>query len=177
LDEISPQDLLIEMPEHARFHCEGMVTAAARKLAYSSFATMGSNRTCAVGLPLEILRMSMADPSAVDQLYQNSGLEIAELPVADEGQPEVPTLVPIPCQPDKDPCGSDDDCINEDKKPRSRSSSVCGLDTDESTDAGSTSEEDSTNVSDTDSAGDGFVINQKILRAPRQRRPMYPIDS
>jgi len=176
LSEIAPHDLLIEMPEHARFHCEGMAMTSARKLAYSSLASVGSNRSCTVGLPLEILRMSMVDPSVVDQLYHNCGLELSHFPQTDASQPEVPSLVPLLCEPIREACCGDNECAQERNHARSISCSVWHPDMDESTDAGSTSGEESINVSDTDSAGDCCTANMDSPRIVGKRRSVKLTD-
>merc|ERR1719265_1945241 len=95
LPDVSPHELLIEMPEYARFHCHSMAIAAARTLAYSSVASTGANRSCVAGLPLEVLRMSLVDPTAVDQLCENCVFELGDLPTTEDCSPEIPDLVPV----------------------------------------------------------------------------------
>lgn len=97
LSEMFPQDLLIEMPEYARFHCHGMAAAAARKLAFAGLSAAGGmNRSCVAGLPLELLRRSLADPSDVDQLCENCGLDLGEYSgAAEDNEACAPSLLPV----------------------------------------------------------------------------------
>lgn len=101
LSEWLPQDLLIEMPEYARFHCQGMAAAAARKLAFAGLAAAGGmNRSCVAGLPLELLRRSLADPSDVDQLCENCGLDVGEYAgAAEDNERSAPSLLLVLSMP------------------------------------------------------------------------------
>lgn len=192
LSEWWPQDLLIEMPEYARFHCQGMATAAARRLAFAGVGGATSKRSCAAGLPLEVLRQSLADPSAVDQLCDNCGLELGEYPSAPEDDSlHVPSLLPVLCAPFPSSIEAMASDIEEELcPPKSYSPSSYGFQTDESTDEGSASGDESTVSSDRstttrrrlhswsgsafDDAGDGSCEKDRHLPRsvmPRQRRP------
>jgi len=101
LSECLPQDLLIEMPEYARFHCQGMAAAAARKLAFAGLSAAGGmNRSCVAGLPLDLLRRSLADSSDVDQLCENCGLDLGEYSgAAEDNERSAPSLLPMLSMP------------------------------------------------------------------------------
>jgi hypothetical protein len=144
LVEFSPCDLLIEIPEYARFHCQSMATAAARNLAYASMAMTGTNISCVAGLPLEVLRMSLLDSSAVDQLCENCGLDLGDFPNLDTADIPIPSLVPMLLVPAPESRKSVE-CMNIEKENqlRSRSSSASCLDADESTDEGNSSSDES----------------------------------
>lgn len=176
LSEMFPHELLIEMPEYARFHCQGMATATARSLAYSSVASTGANRSCTAGLPLEVLRMSLVDPTAVDQLCGNCGLELDDLPSLDDGPPDVPSLVPVLSVPVLEACSDSDSMLAgkaSAKIPCSTERKYSGMDTDASTDTGSTSDDESI-TSCTRSMPCNSDIDQSFspLVVPRQRRPV-----
>lgn len=191
LSEWCPQDFLIEMPEYARFHCQAMATAAARRLAFAGVAGAGANRRCAVGLPLEVLRQSLADSSSVDQLCENCGLMVGEFPsTPEEDLPDIPCLVPMLCCVDAAP--QEELC-----SPKERCPSRTDFQTDDSTDEGTSSGDESTLESDrsstrrrmpsyatalVDDDGSSFFGDEpKILHSPapikacsvipRQRRP------
>lgn len=167
LAEWCPQDLLIEMPEYARFHCQGMASAAARRLAFAGIGGMGGKRSCAAGLPLEVLRQSMADPSDVDELCVNCGLELADYPTMQDNTPDIPSLVPAATL-----CAEMMLLETTDGLCNSHHS---GFQTDESTDEGSISGGDSTEESDRGSRSSGSspalgpMTRDSAL--PRQRRP------
>lgn len=171
INEWWPQDLLIEMPECARFHCQGMASAAARRLAFAGLGGVAAKRTCAAGLPLEVLRQSLADPSDVDQLCENCGLELGEYPSSPEDSSlDVPSLLPVLCAPTLS-------CIEEASaeikqgfcSPRRLSPSACDFQTDASTDEGSASGDDSTVESDRSTSSPVLVPVSSIVA--RQRRP------
>lgn len=143
LMEFSPYELLIEMPEYARFHCQSMATAAARNLAYACMSKAGTNISCAAGLPLEVLRMSLDDSSAVDQLCRNCGLELGELSSIVEEEPSVPSLVPLLSVPTSSTLKCTEFMNPEDDFLRPRSSTGFWIDSDESTDAGNSSSDES----------------------------------
>jgi hypothetical protein len=179
LCELWPQDLLIEMPEYARFHCQGMATAGARRLAVAGVGGTSANRSCTAGLPLEVLRQSMADPSDVDQLCENCGLELGEYSCASKDDAlDVPSLVPVLCEPPL--CmeaPSPEKCLQ-----KRRCNSMRGFNTDVSTDEGSTSGDDSTVAGTTydddsvclngDSSCEAPIGSASPSQGSRQRRPM-----
>lgn len=142
-----PQDLLIEMPEYARFHCQGMAAASARRLCFAGIAAQeGMNRSCVAGLPLEVLRRSLSDTSFVDQLCENCGLEPAEENILIAQQKDAtapaPSLLKVQAAPPL--------VINAPTESlcSSKHGSPGGFHTDESTDEGSASGDDSTQDGD-----------------------------
>jgi len=139
-----PQDLLIEMPEYARFHCHGMAAAAARKLAFAGLSAAGGmNRSCVAGLPLELLRRSLPDSSDVDQLCENCGLDLGEYSgAAEDNEGTAPSLLPVLSMPTL-VCFAAELKVEE---TLCRSPSRGG--SDDSTDEGSASGDDSTVGSD-----------------------------
>lgn len=145
-----PQNLLIEMPEYARFHCHGMAMAGARRLAFADVARAGLNRSCTAGLPLEVLRQSMANAHYVDLLCENCGLELGEYPAPPEDSAlDVPDLLQVLCAPSS--CieaalvATNEELYITTKQMRPSSP---GFQTDDSTDDGSASGEDSSVESD-----------------------------
>jgi hypothetical protein len=141
LCEWGPQDLLIEMPEYARFHCQGMAAAAARRLAFAGLSSAGMvNRSCVAGLPLDVLRQSLADPGDVDQLCENCGLELDEYSGKEDDAVAAPSLIPVLATP----CPVDITIELKIEETLSSPKLYSASDpTDESTDAGSASGDES----------------------------------